>query len=167
MCYIKVKCQRMVGQCPACPIGRAVAGYDSNFPELNCYSACRHRNSQRPALVPPLTLHISWTGKLLRNIQDNLGTNQRYGCSIYESWWKETGRNFTRQNLANILKTVSLYFGIIPCEFKMSLYDFALTSTHLQYMLLYQKTCLAELIGLWPCCSHWWRNYTTDTSNLL
>ena len=23
--YIKMKCQRMVGQCPACPIGRAVA----------------------------------------------------------------------------------------------------------------------------------------------
>ena len=25
MHYIKIKCQRMVGQCPACPIGRAVA----------------------------------------------------------------------------------------------------------------------------------------------
>ena len=25
MYYIKIKCQRMVGQCPACPIGRAVA----------------------------------------------------------------------------------------------------------------------------------------------
>ena len=29
MYYIKIKCQRMVGQCPACPIGRAIA--DTNI----------------------------------------------------------------------------------------------------------------------------------------
>ena len=32
MYYIKIKCQRMVGQCPACPIGRAVAGIIIIFP---------------------------------------------------------------------------------------------------------------------------------------
>ena len=89
MYYIKIKCHRMVGQCPVCPIGRAVADSMASLHPLTFDQRKKRELSvDDPVMVPDYSCSKAWQkGVILCRLGPVTYTVQVGGHDTEISYW--------------------------------------------------------------------------------